>query len=209
MTKIELLDLIEKYVPFGSPIYDAFKEIPREEFVPEDLKKYAYENRPLPIGCGQTISQPTMICMMLKVMDLKPFHKVLEIGTGSGYNAALLSKLVKEVYTIERIPELSYKAKKVFEKLGLNNIKCKIGDGTLGWSEYAPYDRIIVTAGAPSIPQSLKSQLKIGGNLVIPVGSFYVQELLKVIKVGENDFKIEKYGGCVFVKLIGKEGWTE
>ncbi len=189
-------------------IEKAFLEIPREEFVPEEEKDLAYLDSPLSIGFGQTISQPFMVAYMTSKLNPQRDDIVLEIGTGSGYQAAILSKLVKRVYTVERIPELAERAKKVFEKLKLENISVKVGDGTLGWKEYSPYDKIIVTAGSPEIPQSLVAQLKDGGIMVIPVGASPFLQTLKIItKSGDGKIRVKDDIKCVFVKLLGKEGW--
>jgi len=189
-------------------VISAFLKVPREEFVPESLKEYAYRDCPLSIGEGQTISQPYIVALMTEALKLKGKEKVLEIGTGSGYQSAILAEIGCEVYSIERIELLAKRAENILKKLGYN-VKIKIGDGTLGWEEYSPYDRIIVTAAGPKIPETLLSQLsKNEGRLVMPVGDRYIQDLILVIK---NSEKIEKVhlGGCQFVPLIGKEGWKE
>ena len=190
-------------------IIKAFLRVPRHLFVPPSLQKEAYNDYPLPIGGGQTISQPYMVAIMLEEADLSPEHRVLEVGTGSGYQTALLAEIVREVYSIERIQELAVKAEKILNQLGYKNVKIKVGDGTLGWEEYAPFDRIIVTAGAPKVPDSLKKQLsRNGGKMVIPVGSRHMQALTVVTRKGEDLF-VEKSAPCVFVPLLGKEGWRE
>ncbi len=183
-------------------------EIPREEFVPEKIKYRAYEDNPLPIEAGQTISQPYIVALMTELLKLTGKEKVLEIGTGSGYQTAILARLSREVYTIDRIPVLTQKAKDRLTKLGFNNIRFKTGDGTLGWKEYAPYDRIIVTAAAPDVPSPLVEQLKINGRMVIPVGSRYSQIMKIIIK--KPDKIVEKNSiPCIFVKLIGEKGWKD
>ncbi|MCM8772934.1 MAG: protein-L-isoaspartate(D-aspartate) O-methyltransferase [Candidatus Omnitrophica bacterium] len=189
-------------------VISAFLKIPREMFVPESLKEFAYEDGPLSIGEGQTISQPYIVALMTESLKLKGNEKVLEIGTGSGYQSAILAEIGCEVYSIERIEKLAKKAEIVLKKLGYN-VKIKIGDGTLGWEEYSPFDRIIVTAAAPEIPKTLLSQLSSEeGRMVIPVGDRFVQDLILIIKKKD---KIEKInlGGCQFVPLIGEEGWSE
>ncbi len=188
-------------------VLSAFLEVPREEFVPPQMRIYAYEDAPLSIGFGQTISQPYMCALMTELLHPRPEDKVLEIGTGSGYQSAILSRLVKEVYTIERIPELADRAKRVLKKLGYNNVRVKVGDGTLGWPEFAPYDKIIVTAGAPKIPEELLKQLKKGGRMVIPVGTRHSQVLKVISKFPDGRIIEEEDTRCIFVPLIGKDGW--
>lgn len=188
-------------------VIEAFLKVPREEFVPEEMKKYAYDDTPLPIGKGQTISQPYMVALMTELLQLKGGERVLEIGTGSGYQAAILAEIGCEVYSVERIPELAERAKKILQKFGYN-VKIKVGDGTVGWQEWAPYDGIIVTAGGPKIPDALIEQLKEGGRLVMPVGDMYFQDLIRVTKIRGKLYK-ENFGGCQFVPLKGKNGWQE
>lgn len=190
-------------------ILSAFLEVPREEFVPCNMRRYAYKDGPVSIGFGQTISQPYMSALMIECLDPQPADKVLEIGTGLGYQAAVLSRLSRIIYTVERIPELAKQAKVILDKLGYDNVVVKVGDGTLGWSEFAPYDKIIVSAGAPTIPKRLLKQLKEGGRMVVPVGSRYSQ-VLKVISKLSNDKVVEKEETpCIFVPLIGEDGWQE
>ena len=186
----------------------AMAKVPRHLFVPPGSQAESYEDRPLPIGEGQTISQPYMVAVMTQSLSLKGEEKVLEVGTGSGYQAAILAGLARSVFTMERISTLLDKAQKILKELGYENIHCQWGDGTQGWPEEAPFDGIIVTAGAPEVPQTLKSQLSEGGRLVIPVGPRYSQSLLKVTREG-NRFKEEDITGCVFVPLLGKFGWKE
>ncbi len=185
----------------------AMMRVPRHLFVPEEYRKRAYEDHPLPIGEGQTISQPYIVALMTSLLELKGDEKVLEIGTGSGYQAAILAELAGEVYSVERIPSLAIKAAETLEKLGYKNVHIKVGDGTLGWEENAPYDAIIVTAAAPKVPSSLIKQLKVGGRLVIPIGERFIQSLHRYIKGKDGNLKGEDFGGCVFVPLKGKEGW--
>jgi len=181
--------------------------VPRDKFVPEGLADQAYLDRPLNIGDGQTISQPLIVGMMTEILALKGTERMLEIGTGSGYQAAILCELAKFVYSIERIEKLSNRARKVLYGIGYSNFKLRIGDGTLGWKEEAPFDGIIVTAGAPVIPKALTEQLKDGAKLVIPVGGEEAQELKVLTRVGD---KVEErtVSGCRFVKLIGEHGWN-
>ena len=186
----------------------AMSRIPRERFVPPENRHMAYEDMPLPIGLGQTISQPFIIALMTEALELTGKEKVLEIGTGSGYQAAILAELAQLVVTVERLPTLAEAARKVLESLGYNNIEIHRSEETLGWPEEAPYDAIMVTAGAPRVPNDLLAQLAIGGRLVIPVGSRYLQELCKVTRQRKKN-KVQNLGGCRFVSLIGKSAWEE
>lgn len=189
-------------------VIDAFLRIERERFVPASVREDAYKDFPLPIGEGQTISQPYMVALMTQCLRLTGKEKVLEIGTGSGYQAAILSFLSREVYSIERIFSLAEKVKKLLKQLNYNNVKVFIGNGTLGLQEYAPYDRILVSAGAKDVPPPLVEQLGEGGIMVIPVGSAYSQELIVVEKKdGKVSSKVVER--CVFVPLIGQYGWEE
>lgn len=188
-------------------VLDAMIKVPRHLFVGTTQRMSAYEDHPLPIGEGQTISQPFMVALMTEALMLKGGESVLEIGTGTGYQTAILAELASRVYTVERVPSLTGKARTVLDSLGYKNVLVKLSDGTLGWQEYAPYDRILVTAGAPSVPQPLLEQLAPGGILVIPVGSNSIQELLRVRKRDNGSTREEKLGGCVFVRLVGKHGW--
>jgi len=188
-------------------VLDAFKKIPRHKFVQEELRGSAYNDYPLPIGDGQTISQPYMMALMTECLGLKGGERVLEIGTGSGYQLAILAEIAKEVYSVERLEDLANTASGALTDLGYTNFEIKVGDGTLGWEEHRPYDGIIVTAGAPKIPNSLIRQLKDGGRLVIPVGGEFGQVLTITQKSGDT-VKIRQVCGCVFVPLIGKEGWV-
>jgi protein-L-isoaspartate(D-aspartate) O-methyltransferase len=186
----------------------AMGSIPRECFVPPESQHLAYEDRPLPIGYNQTISQPFIIALMTEALELTGKEKVLEVGTGSGYQAAILAKLARHVVTTERLKPLAEIAKKILDKLGYTNIEVHLAEETLGWREGAPYDAIMVTAGAPKVPVDLMAQLAIGGRLVIPVGSRYIQELCKITR-GRKKNTIENFGGCRFVSLIGKGAWEE
>lgn len=189
-------------------VVEAMKRVPREAFVPQEYYYAAYEDRPLSIGFGQTISQPFIVALMIQALELKGDEKVLELGTGNGYEAAVLAELAKQVVTVEIIPELAESAKRILEKLGYSNVEVHIAGKTLGWLEDAPYDAIIVSAGAPSIPQILLGQLSWGGRLVIPVGSHWQQELMKIRKDKEGN-KVENLGACYFVPLIGEGAWKE
>jgi protein-L-isoaspartate(D-aspartate) O-methyltransferase len=204
--------LIDRLISWGylktQPVIDAMRSVKREFFLPDDLDRFAYDDSPLPIGGDQTISAPHMVAIMCEAAELSEGQKVLEIGAGSGYHACVTSHITKtKVYSIERLEELAKDAIKNLKRAGCKNVIVVTGDGTLGYEDKAPYDRIIVTAGAPEISQPLVDQLKIGGKLLIPVGNRFSQELLRVTKEAE-DVRIENLGGCVFVPLIGKHGWT-
>ncbi|MDH4232260.1 MAG: protein-L-isoaspartate(D-aspartate) O-methyltransferase [Nitrospirota bacterium] len=187
-------------------VLDAMERIPRHLFVDRTTIADAYSDMALPIGEGQTISQPYMVAVMTELLELRGSEKVLEVGTGSGYQSAVLAELARDVYTIERFASLGELAKIRFQDLSFTNIHSRIGDGTLGWLEEAPFDRIIITAGAPEIPEPLIAQLADGGIIVIPVGGLYSQQLLKTRKKGDNLIK-EYHTLCVFVPLIGRYGW--
>lgn len=189
-------------------VIEAMKKIPRHLFVPEEIVDDAYDDRALPIGYGQTISQPYIVALMTELLELKGEEKVLEIGTGSGYQAAVLAELAKEVHTIERVEILAQKAKERLEKLGYKNVKVYIKDGTEGLSEEAPFDRIIITAAAPDIPLPLQEQLKEGGIIVAPVGDRFSQYMLKGIKK-EGKLERQYLIPVAFVPLVGKYGWQE
>ena len=188
-------------------VLDAMSALPRHKFVPENQMSRAYEDCALPIGFDVTISQPYMVACMSEWLHCGPDDKVLEIGTGSGYQAALLASMVKEVYTVERISELSRRAKISSAELGIKNIHFKVDDGTVGWPEFASYDAILVTAGAPDIPSSLLHQLAIKGRLVCPVGDRKKQILVQITRT-QDTYLREEGTICRFVPLIGKEGWS-
>ena len=184
----------------------AMSRIPRELFVPPEQQLLAYEDRPLPIGLDQTISQPYIIAAMTEALELTGKEKVLEVGTGSGYQAAILAELTRHVDTTERLPALAEKARKLLDSLGYTNVEVHLAEETIGWQRGAPYDAIMVTAAAPRVSNDLLAQLAINGRMVIPVGSRYVQELCKVTR-GQKKNKIQNLGGCRFVSLIGKDAW--
>jgi len=188
-------------------VIDAMQKIPRHLFVEEAMAAQAYNDNPLPIGERQTISQPYMVALMTELLELKGKERVLEIGTGSGYQAAVLAVLADRVYTMERIRPLAMRARKVLDSLGLLNVNIKIDDGTCGWEEEAPFDAIIVTAGAPDIPEALVKQLAPGGRMVLPVGDQFSQTLVRLVKGEDGALSMEQSVGCRFVKLIGKQGW--
>jgi protein-L-isoaspartate(D-aspartate) O-methyltransferase len=187
-------------------VLDAMRKVPRHLFMPEPMRHAAYEDRALAIGEEQTISQPYMVAIMTELLELSGSEKVLEIGTGSGYQAAVLAELAAEVYTIERIPELAVQAGQAMEKLGYKNINILVGDGTLGLEVEAPFDRIIVTAAAPSVPVPLVAQLEESGIIIVPVGDQSSQVLLKGRKRGRALVE-EHHTPCAFVPLVGEHGW--
>ena len=186
----------------------AMRRIPRHEFLPEAIRGVAYADQALPIGEGQTMSQPYMVALMTELLELKGPERVLEIGTGSGYQAALLAELCEKVYTVERVKMLAAQARVVLDRLGYKNVAIKVYDGTYGWKEMAPFDAIIVTAGSPDVPSALVDQLKDGGRLVIPVGERHSQQLVRMIKTSKG-IVTEKSIPCIFVPLIGAHGWKE
>lgn len=201
----------EQLIPGGitnQRVLDAMGKVPRDVFVAIGMGNQAYLDRPLPIGEGQTISQPLIVATMTEVLGPESTHRVLEIGTGSGYQTAILAELASHVYTVERIATLSIRARKKLYRLRYKNVTFRIGDGTRGWKEEAPFDGIMVTAGAPVIPEALREQLCDGGRLVIPVGGSESQ-VLEVITRRKNQFLSKKVTGCRFVKLIGEAGWKE
>ena len=186
----------------------AMSRIPRERFVPPEEQHLAYEDIPLPIGLDQTISQPFIVALMTEALELTGSEKVLELGTGSGYQVAILAELARLVVTVERLPPLAEVAKRVLDSLGYANIEVHLTEKALGWQAGAPYNAIIVTAGAPRVPATLLAQLAVDGRLVIPVGSRYVQELYKITKHRKKN-TVQNLGGCRFVSLIGEDAWEE
>ena len=199
----------EQLIPRGIKellVLNAFRKVPREKFVPFERRDNSYDGFPLPIGEEQTISQPYIVALMTESLELKGEEKVLEIGTGSGYQTAIIAEIVEEIYTVERIIPLAQRAKKTLKELGYTKIKIKIGDGTEGWEEFSPYDAIIVTAAAPKLPQSLIKQLNKSGRLIIPLGNLYSQELILYEKK-RRELMTRNFGGCRFVPLRGEYGW--
>ena len=184
----------------------AAAKVPRHLFVPDDLVSQAYEDHPLHIGFGQTISQPYIVALMTQALGLAPGERVLEIGTGSGYQTAMLAELAGRVYSVERIAELSSTAKTALENLGYDNVDYVVADGSVGWPEHSPYDAILVAAAAPQVPESLKAQLAEGGRLVLPVGTSYSQTLKRIVRSADS-FVTQDLCPCIFVRLIGKEGY--
>jgi len=193
-----------------SLVLHAMRTVPRERFVPASLAKFAHDDGPLPIGHDQTISQPYIVAVMTQAAGLKPGARALEIGTGSGYGAAVLSRIAAEVYTVERVGALADAARDRLAKLGYGNVHVLEGDGTLGWAEHAPYDAIVVTAGGPRVPKTLLDQLAVGGRLVMPVGpAARHQRLVRVTRTDAHEYAYEDLEEVAFVPLIGAEGWTE
>jgi len=201
----------EQLIPRGiknQRILDAFYKIERHKFIPEDLRNSAYADYPLPIGEGQTISQPYIVALMTECLDLTGQERILEIGTGSGYQAAILAEIAKEVYSIERFENLAKRAQAIINELGYTNVKIKVGDGTLGWPEVAPFDRIVITAASPRIPLPLTGQLKENGKLILPLGESFTQ-ILTVIENKQGKLESTQICGCVFVPLVGKYGYRD
>ena len=214
----ERKELVKRLLEYGyiktENVRQAMEKVPREEFLPEANRSYAYVDQPLPIGKGQTISAPHMVAMICERLELKEGMKVLEIGTGFGYNAAVISEAMGKkghIYSIERIEYLAKLAEENLKRTGYGeNVTVIVGDGTLGYEKEAPYDRIYGTASAPYVPEPLKEQLKVGGKLLIPVGEqSYFQDLICIIKESETKFKEKSLGGVAFVPMIGKYGWPE
>ncbi|UCD88418.1 MAG: protein-L-isoaspartate(D-aspartate) O-methyltransferase [Desulfobacterales bacterium] len=187
-------------------VLEVMRKVPRHLFIGEALRDQAYGDFPLPIGEGQTISQPYIVAEMTQALELSKDDRVLEIGTGSGYQTAVLAELAYRIYTIERVRELFVRARKLLDELGYHNVVARCSDGTLGWRDESPFEAIIVTAGAPEVPEKLLQQLTSGGRLIIPVGNRFSQTLLKIRKDEDGIHKID-LGGCRFVKLIGEHGW--
>lgn len=208
-TRNKMVD--EQLIPRGirqREVLAAMRTVPRHLFVEEGLRGQAYSDWPLPIGEKQTISQPFMVALMTEALGLAGTEKVLEVGTGSGYQAAVLSLLAERVYSVEKISTLAARARRIMDELQCENVVIKVGDGTLGWPDEAPFDGIIVTAAAPEVPPALVDQLAPGGRLVIPVGTEFVQELIRVTNT-PSGLRTKSLGGCRFVKLIGKYAWKE
>lgn len=198
----------EQLIPRGikdQKVLDVFYKVERHKFVPQNLRTSAYADFPVPIGEGQTISQPFIVALMTECLDLAGQEKILEIGTGSGYQAAILAELAKEVYTIERFKSLAKRAEAALSELGYKNIKLMVGDGSLGWPEFAPFDRIIITAASPRVPLPLIEQLEESGKLILPLGESFSQ-VLTVVEKKKGKLESIEVCGCVFVPLVGKYG---
>lgn len=187
----------------------AMLKVPRHKFVEEALQNQAYQDAPLPIGEKQTISQPYMVAVMSEALALQGSETVLEVGTGSGYQAAVLALLAERVFSLERIPALARRARRVLDECGFSKVNIRLADGTRGWQEMGPFDAIMVTAGAPHVPREYQDQLAPGGRLVIPVGDRDSQVLMRITRTAAGDFKEERLLGCRFVPLIGAHGWRE
>lgn len=187
----------------------AVEAVPRDRFVPEPIRSRAYDDSALPIGHGQTISQPSLQALYLQVLEIGPDDRVLEVGAGSGYQTALLAEVAANVYAVERIDELTQRARTILDQLGYDNIALVTGDGTVGWSKYAPYDAILVAAASPDVPDTLVEQLSPGGRLLIPVGDRTTQELMLVHRTEEGTIAQKSITRCVFVPLIGRFGWSQ
>lgn len=187
----------------------AMADVPRERFVGRGMQEFAYEDSPLPIEEGQTISQPYVIARMLEAARIGERDNVLDVGTGSGYSAALMGRLARHVHTVERVASLAAQARERFEAMDAANVEVHVGDGSTGWPSAAPFDAIVVAAGAPEPPEALRAQLVVGGRLVIPVGDAGVQELLLIRRLDERRFRTESLGAVMFVPLVGEQGWTE
>jgi len=191
-------------------VLEAMRNTPRHLFVPENTASMAYADRPLPIGKEQTISQPYIVAYMTQCLRLRGGERVLEIGTGLGYQAAVLSRIASEVYSMERFPDLADKARELLAELGYDNVYISCGDGTLGWPEQAPFEGIIATASGPRVPDPLKEQLSYGGRIVMPVGSYRLgQNIVRLTKGREGRFQEENLLGVAFVPMVGEEGWQE
>ena len=188
-------------------VIDAMLKVPRHKFVEEALEGQAYQDAPLPIGEKQTISQPYMVAVMSEALVLNGSETVLEVGTGSGYQAAVLALLADRVFSLERIPSLARRARKVLDECGFSKVNIRVADGTHGWQDMAPFDAIVVTAGAPEVPQDYLDQLTVGGRLIIPVGNRNDQILMRITRTGEQEYQEEQMLGCRFVPLIGNHGW--
>lgn len=204
----QLIEVIRERGIDELEVLNAFDRVPRHLFLPEAVRHRAYEDTPLPIGFGQTASQPSLQALYLQTLRLRPTDRVLEVGTGSGYQTALLAQLAGHVYSVERIRELSIRARAAIDALRINNVALLVGDGTIGWARYAPFDAILVAAGAPTVPTALVEQLAPGGRLLIPIGDRNEQRLTLFVRT-ERGLDSQVITSCVFVPLIGRFGWAE
>lgn len=203
-----LVDVIRATGIEDARVLRAFGTVPRHLFIPEAVRRYAYDDVALPIGWGQTASQPSLQALYAQILRIQPTDRVLEVGTGTGYQTAVLSHLAAHVYSIERIPEISARAREILDHLRITNVALLVGDGTVGWSRYAPWDVVIVAAGAPSVPAALLDQLAPGGRMLIPVGDLREQQLTLVRK-GPGGVETQEIVGCTFVPLVGRFGWQQ
>jgi protein-L-isoaspartate(D-aspartate) O-methyltransferase len=200
--------LRDHYKIADARVLDVMNSMPRHQFVPEALKAQAYKDNALPIAAGQTISQPYIVARMTELLELAGEEKVLEIGAGSGYQTAILAALARKIFAIERIPNLAFEAERKLLNMGFHNVSIKCADGTHGWSNYAPFDAILVAAGGPSVPEPLVEQLKTGGRMVIPIGEDTKSQILIRVTRQESGYTKEDFGACAFVPLIGEHGWN-
>ncbi len=208
-SRAAMVQLLARRGVHDARVLAAFGKVPRELFVPAAAFGDAYADRPIPIAGGQTISQPYVVALMLEALELEPEDRVLEIGTGTGYSAALLSELAAHVYTVERLPELAREATERLAALGYRWIDVRCGDGSLGWPEHAPFDAIVVAAGGPELPRALIDQLALGGRLVMPVGGAGMQRLVRATRLPKGEPRIEDLGPVMFVPLVGEQAWGE
>ncbi len=208
MQRLRMVERLRDHYHIGDTrVLDAMSRLPRHLFVPEAIKSQAYNDNALPISGGQTISQPFIVARMTELLELQGRERVLEIGSGSGYQTAVLASLVRSVFAIERLPELAGKARVRMQQLGLDNTTIRTADGTAGWEAYAPYDAMLVAAGGPEVPEPLVTQLKVGGRLVIPIGEDQKSQMLIRVTRTAGGYTQENFGPCAFVPLIGKHGW--
>lgn len=203
-----LIETIRSHGIHDLAVIQAFAQVPRERFVPETVRHRAYEDGPIPIGYGQTASQPSLQALYMQVLEIGPDDRVLEVGTGSGYQTAVLAYLASQVFSVERVRELSVRARRALDDMRLSNIALMVGDGTVGWSRYAPYDKILVAAGSPEVPDALVQQLAEGGRMLIPVGGRAEQRLVLVTRAG-GATRTETVTQCSFVPLIGRFAWAD
>ncbi|MQA89556.1 MAG: protein-L-isoaspartate(D-aspartate) O-methyltransferase [Gemmatimonas sp.] len=203
-----LIELLQDQGIRDLAILRAFDLVPRHEFLPEAVRHRAYEDAALPIGLAQTASQPSLQALYMELLRLQPHERVLEVGTGSGFQTAVLAQLVRNVHSVERLRPLAIRAREALDRLQISNVAILVGDGTIGWSRYAPYDAILVTAGSPTIPEPLVRQLRIGGRMIVPVGTMDSQKLMMVVRTNES-YEADEVLACSFVPLLGRFGWTE
>jgi protein-L-isoaspartate(D-aspartate) O-methyltransferase len=201
-----LIETLQERGIRGLDVLRAFDLVPRHEFLPESVRHRAYEDVAIPIGFGQTASQPSLQALYMQLLHLEPHEKVLEIGTGSGFQTAVLAQLVRNVYSVERLRPLAIRAREILDRVRISNVAILVGDGTIGWSRYAPYDAILVAAGSPTVPEPLVAQLRVGGRMLVPVGSLESQSLVLVVRTS-GGYEAEEVLDCTFVPLLGRFGW--